>query len=270
MIYHGQCADGFTAAWAAWRRFGDGAEYMAARHEERLALQASGREVYLLDFCLPRAETLALVETAASVHILDHHETARQELLGLPCAHFDNTKSGALLAWEHFFPQCTAPLLIEHVTDRDLQTWRNPDSRAFLAWMERVPRTFRNWERLIKLSPRAYAQILTKGRIVLAEQNRMAERIADTAVSIRIGAHTGLAVACPLELSPDVGSLLAKRCGTFGFTWRLLPDHRVRVLLRSVATFSVGELAQTLGGGGHHQAAGCVVSLAELLSMLRP
>jgi uncharacterized protein len=270
VIYHGQCADGFTSAWAAWRAFGDRAEYLAAAHEERPAPPVSGREVYILDFSFSRPQTLEMLKTARALHVIDHHETARRELAGLACVHFDNTKSGSLLAWEHFHPHHAAPLLIEHVTDRDLQLWKNPHSRAFLAWMERVPRTFRNWERLTALSPRAYQQILAKGRTVLAEQNRIALKIADTSVPIRVQGESGLAVACPLEFSPDVGSILAKRCGSFGFTWRLLPDQRVRVLLRSVASFSVGDLAQSMGGGGHHQAAGCVVSVPELLAMLLP
>ena len=29
VIYHGNCADGFSAAWCFWRKYGDGADYEA-------------------------------------------------------------------------------------------------------------------------------------------------------------------------------------------------------------------------------------------------
>jgi hypothetical protein len=268
VIYHGHCADGFTAAWAAWRAFRETAEYLAADHEQRPSPDVTGREVFVLDFSFPRDQTLAMAKKAESLRVIDHHETARRDLDGLPFALFDNAKSGSLLAWETFHPHLKIPLLIEHVNDRDLQVWRNPDSRPFLAWMERVPRTFHNWERLAALSARAYAQILRKGRILVAEQRRMAEKIAKNAVPIQMGGTQGLAIDCPADFCPEVGAILAKRSGTFGFTWRLLPDARVRVLLRSVPEFSAGDLAKSFGGGGHRQAAGCVLSVPELLAML--
>jgi hypothetical protein len=32
VIYHANCIDGFTAAWAAWRKFGDDTEYVPASY----------------------------------------------------------------------------------------------------------------------------------------------------------------------------------------------------------------------------------------------
>lgn len=29
VIYHGNCADGFSAAWCFWRKYGTGADYVA-------------------------------------------------------------------------------------------------------------------------------------------------------------------------------------------------------------------------------------------------
>src|SRR3990167_9491025 len=34
VIYHGKCPDGFSAAWIAWKKFGDDAEYIPGRHGE--------------------------------------------------------------------------------------------------------------------------------------------------------------------------------------------------------------------------------------------
>lgn len=35
VIYHGHCLDGFCAAWMAWRRYGDDAEYVPAHYGQQ-------------------------------------------------------------------------------------------------------------------------------------------------------------------------------------------------------------------------------------------
>jgi hypothetical protein len=37
VIYHGNCADGFSAAWCFWRKYGTGADYVAGVFEGREA-----------------------------------------------------------------------------------------------------------------------------------------------------------------------------------------------------------------------------------------
>lgn len=32
VLHHANCADGFTAAWCAWRYFGDDAEYVPVQY----------------------------------------------------------------------------------------------------------------------------------------------------------------------------------------------------------------------------------------------
>jgi phosphoesterase RecJ-like protein len=40
---------------------------------------------------------------------------------------------------------------------------------------------------------------------------------------------------------------------------RELPDHRVRLSLRSKGAVNVAEVAQSFGGGGHENASGCTL-----------
>ena len=43
VIYHGNCADGFSAAWCFWRKYGDGADYVAGVYQQQpLACRAGG------------------------------------------------------------------------------------------------------------------------------------------------------------------------------------------------------------------------------------
>ncbi len=109
VLYHAHCADGFGAAWAAWKRFGAEARYLAVQHGAPAPSLPEGSEVYILDFAYTRAETETIRRRAASLRVIDHHRTAEEELRGLDYATFDNRKSGAVLSWEFFHPGKPVP-----------------------------------------------------------------------------------------------------------------------------------------------------------------
>jgi hypothetical protein len=54
IIYHGNCADGFSAAWCFWRKYRDGADYFAGVYQQEPP-DVSGRDVFLVDFSYKRA-----------------------------------------------------------------------------------------------------------------------------------------------------------------------------------------------------------------------
>ena len=51
VIYHKYCLDGFGAAFAAWKKFGDTVEYLPLAYPERedfiLSGEAAGRDLYI-------------------------------------------------------------------------------------------------------------------------------------------------------------------------------------------------------------------------------
>jgi len=53
VIYHANCIDGYTSAWAAWRKYGDDAEYLPASYGDP-APDVTGRWVLVVDFSYPR------------------------------------------------------------------------------------------------------------------------------------------------------------------------------------------------------------------------
>lgn len=79
VIYHGNCADGFGAAWAARRKFGDSAEYFAGVHQDAPP-DVTNRRVVLVDFSYKRAVMAELARKARSVLVLDHHKSAAEDL----------------------------------------------------------------------------------------------------------------------------------------------------------------------------------------------
>jgi hypothetical protein len=77
VIYHNPCADGFGAAFAAWLKLGDEAEYLPMQYGYKELPDFNDREVYLLDFSLLDADMDRLFAEAAKVVWCDHHRTSR-------------------------------------------------------------------------------------------------------------------------------------------------------------------------------------------------
>lgn len=85
VIYHANCADGFGAAFAAWLKLGDEAEYVPMQYGEDAANFSErttpliGREIYILDFSFPRHVMDWLFAEASRVIWLDHHASVFKE-----------------------------------------------------------------------------------------------------------------------------------------------------------------------------------------------
>jgi oligoribonuclease NrnB/cAMP/cGMP phosphodiesterase (DHH superfamily) len=268
VIYHAHCGDGFTAAWAAWRAFGNRAQYLPADHACRPIVNVRGRRVFVLDFAFPRDTLQEMAAQAEQLVLLDHHRSAAEDLRGLPFAHVDESKCGALLAWEHFHPHLPVPVLVRHVNERDLGRWRLLDSRAYLAWIEGIPRTFRNWDRLARMREDEYRIVIKLGAQQLAQDTHRIRELARSATPLMLFSMPALAVRCPPSLVCEVGPLLAKRCGAIGLCWAPLSGDRVQVSVRAVAGVDVSALARRFGGGGHAHAAGFVIPAGTFQTLL--
>jgi len=154
VIYHADCTDGFGAAFAAWLKLGDEAEYLPRHYGDETPVcfnsDLVGREVYILDFSFPREDMEALFANAKRVVWLDHHKTAFEMWCGKPMErfeptpgtlnnphenyiHLDNNKSGAMLAWEYFHPNIEVPMLIRHIDDRDRWIFALPGTKELHA-----------------------------------------------------------------------------------------------------------------------------------------
>ena len=182
VMYHANCTDGFGAAFAAWLKLGDEAEYLPMNYmktddkssadllHEFSAKKIPGaciseREVFIFDFSLPRCVMDWLFGHAKRVVWLDHHTSVFKDwgvplddvvdelTLGLvqPNDHtviLDNNKSGALLAWEYFHPNTKVPKLIQHIDDRDRGVFALPGSKELHAALNSLkPWSFEQWKR---------------------------------------------------------------------------------------------------------------------------
>lgn len=257
-IYHGNCADGFTGAWAVRRALGDiefhAGVYMAPPPD------CAGRDVVLVDFSYKRPVMEQIVDQARSVLVLDHHKTAAADLDGLSGAEvvFDMERAGSRIAWDYYFPNEAPPPVLLHVEDRDLWRFSLPKTREIQANVFSYPYEFDVWDRLMAADP---AVLAVEGEAIerkhfkdVAELVKVCQRV------LRIGGQVVPAASLPYTLTSDAGHMMAQGQPFAACYWDT-PRGRVFSLRSTDDGMDVSEVAKQYGGGGHRNASGFTVSL---------
>lgn len=292
VIYHGGgCADGFGAAWACWRRWGDAVTFHAANYGAPPP-DVAGKHVLIVDFSYKRPVLEEMGAIAASIIILDHHETAQEDLaefvypvpdvltlqnaraaladlddFAFPrvFADFDMKRSGARMAWEFCFPDAEVPLLLRLIEDRDLWLFRYDATRPFATWLRAEPFSFERWSEIDLALDAPYGNdIMREAEAMQRFHDEKVREIASFARYEQLGEHRPLVVNCPPMFASEVGNLLLEQHPDAPFSMTYFDSGTKRLLsLRSTADrIAVSTIAARYGGGGHRNAAGFSVALA--------
>lgn len=281
-IYHANCADGFTAAWVLHTKFGDQIDFHPGIYGQEPP-DVSGRDVVMVDFSYKRPMLHAMGEKANSILILDHHKTAQDDLAGIHgipagsqwldtkwdagfpsgimrmAALFDMDRSGAQIAWDFFHPRSERPLLVDYVGDRDLWRFKLPLSREVNAFVFAHEYTFLNWDYLhTQLRNHMDVQRIADmgGAIEKKHHKDVAELVAVTRRTMRIGGITMPVANLPYTLTSDAGHLMARQDQGVAACYWDTPTGRVFSLRSTDAGPDVSEIARHYGGGGHRAASG--------------
>ena len=289
IIYHDNCADGFGAAWAAYKKFGaDGAEYLPMNYNDpRVKLEdnkladpvldfpvpIANRDVYILDFSFSPEIIDAMLGEANSVTWIDHHKTAFEAFnfdttepvhlndfeLNLEII-LDPNKSGCVLAWEHFHPDSEVPTLLKYIEDRDLWRWQYTSTRALATGLRSKPFSF-DW---FDTASENLAAVMDKGESMNELFDQQLADITKKHIPTLIEGQLGRSVNCTPQFASETGNILAQASGTFGMTWMINSKGMANVSLRSIGDYDVSAIAKTFGGGGHRNAAGFEVAFDRL------
>ncbi len=274
-IYHGNCADGFGAAWAVRAALGDQVEFHAGIYGAAPP-DVTGRRVVLVDFSYKRDVLLEMAQTAVSILVLDHHKSAAADLADFPAppppawdlsghpiggwlpdagiyALFDMHRSGAMLAWNYFLPDLQPPKLLEHIQDRDLWLFKLEGTREIQANVFSYPYDFQVWDQLMATD----VQLLrAEGAAIERKHHKdIAELVGVTKRRMVIGGHDVPVANLPYTLSSDAGHLMAKGEPFAACYWDT-PTGRVFSLRSTDEGLDVSAVAVAYGGGGHRNAAG--------------
>jgi oligoribonuclease NrnB/cAMP/cGMP phosphodiesterase (DHH superfamily) len=260
VIYHANCTDGFGAAYAAWKKFGDGAQYLPMAFGDELP-NVTDKNVYIVDFSFSREVYLEMLKTAKIVTLLDHHKRAFQNIGDCPGCYFDLSKSGAVLAWEFFHPLTPVPQFMLYIQDGDLLKFQLPETKAFYRGIHVIPHEFKDWENFE--NPFYLNSLVEEGKILEKFFQSQVRQIAKNAKPVTLMGKHGLMVNATYIFATEVGELLAKQCGSYGLVW-YEELHHIKCSLRSVANFDSSEIAVHFNGGGHPQA--CAFTVPNLIT----
>lgn len=277
ILYHANCPDGFCSAWVAHLRFGDNADYVPVNYGQDPP-EVAGRDVYIVDFSYPK-QIIYQMMNCASMTILDHHTTAADALHdlilppGVSCQKltviFDMAKSGARLAWEHFFPNQRAPWLVRYVEDRDLWTWELPESKEISAALSSYPTDFAKWDAINQWTGNGadLREFVVEGTAILRSKSKQVGDLTKLAREVVMAGQCVLVANTPILQSEVAGKLAEGR--PFGAVWFQRQDGKIQWSLRSAEDgMDVAAIAKHLGGGGHKHAAGFEMSLPDLVKLL--
>ena len=255
ILYHGGCPDGFGGAYAAWKKFGDSADYIPVKHGKPAPEGLAGRKLFFIDFCYPQEIMDEIVKTAASVIVLDHHLGSKEVVESMPEYVFDASRSGATIAWAYFHPDTPVPTLLHYVQDGDLYVFKLPDSRAILAYSYAQPFHFDSWDTLAaKLEDSAERDaVIERGKIYSEYFQILIEQIANKAVLVSFEGHECYLATAPDMFISDVGNRLATLKPPLGMIVNFHTDM-ISVSLRSDPSIDVSAIARKYGGNGHPQA----------------
>jgi uncharacterized protein len=259
-IYHGLCADGFTAAWVVWKFYGEGnVDFHAATHGNPPP-EVDDREVCIVDFSYPRPIMEEMARHARKLTVIDHHITAAQALEGLirndgmVDGVFDMDKAGCLLTWEWFFKDRQAPQALLAVNDRDLWKFELPYTREIFSALTSYPYDFAVWDTLME-DDRFESLRQEGGALERKQQKDIAETVAAGSHLITIAGHTVPACNVPPPWASDAGHIMAQGHPFAACFW--IDGDKIAFSLRSTPEgIDVSEIAKQFGGGGHQHAAG--------------
>lgn len=273
VIYHAPCMDGFTAAWVAWKALGDSADYHPAAYGQPPP-DVTGRPVFIVDFSYKRPVLLEMASKAKSIVVLDHHKTAAADLAGFAdpgtaaliktdvglWTRFDMNKSGARLAFDHFFPgDFDVPPLVAYVEDRDLYRHALPDSRRVNAWLFSQAYDFATWDTMHhELMAGIEVPALLGDAILGKHMKDVAELVDGLKHRAAVGGHLVWCANVPYTYSTEAGNLMAKG-EPFACCYWDTPTGRQFSLRSANDGLDVAEIAAMYGGGGHQNAAGFVL-----------
>ena len=275
-IYHGNCADGFAAAWVVRKFFGaNGVDFHAGVYQNPPP-DVTGRDVIMVDFSFKRPVLEEMAKVAKSLLILDHHKTAAEDLGGMPApieakewtaffnldnaagkcevgAIFDMERSGAMITWDFFYPGQACPDLLRHIQDRDLWLFKLEGTREIQANLFSYPYDFEVWDTLINSPP---GKMIPEGRAIERKHHKdVGELVGVMKRRMKIAGYDVFVANLPYTLTSDAGHLMAKNEPFAACYWDT-PDGRVFSLRSADGGLDVSEIAKRYGGGGHPQAAG--------------
>lgn len=274
ILYHANCQDGFSAAWAAWKKFKNNADYLPVEHQLPPP-ELKDKTVYLLDFSYKAEVMEEITKNNKELIIIDHHVTAEKEVKTLTDSNksdkhkittiLDMNRSGSALAWKHFHPKNKIPKIIQHVEDSDLWLFKKSRTKEITTVLSMTNFTFPDWEKFAKKleNKKTLSKIIEIGKNIESYKSALIQRLASKAVAVDFEGYKVNAVNSSILIS-EIGHELVRRNPPFGVIW-YSDASKIKVSLRGNGSIDLTKIAEKYGGGGHKNAAGFKLKINQKL-----
>ena len=256
ILYHGGCLDGFGGAYAAWKKFGDTADYIPVRYQQPIPLHPEGKELYMVDVCYDKATMDNLLKKAKSLTVLDHHEGIREIVESIPNHVYDSKRSGASVSWNYFHPDTPLPTFLKYVEDADLFRMIPDDERAIITYAYAQPWHFDTWDNFVRQVDdiKEREKMIERGSIYQEYFKLLSNQLADSAELVMFEGHRCYLVSGEKMFITELGNQLREKRPPLALVVRAGATG-LRVSIRSDNTVNAAKLAQKYGGNGHPNSA---------------
>ena len=264
VLYHKNCFDGFSAAWVAWKKFGDRASYIPIDHQTPPPKNLRGKKIYMLDIVYSAETMKRLVKICSQVTIIDHHISNGGAIKCVSDYLYDMNHSGAVLAWKYFYPKKPAPKLLLYVEDNDLWKFRLSFAKEISVSLDlHNGFDFKKWSKIASDfdDKKKFKKYIEEGRIVSKYRDIIIKRIMAGSEKVKLENYKAFVVNSPFWQS-EMGNFIVENKKTIGIIWSR-KSGKINVSLRSNGKVDVSKLAEKYGGGGHKAASGFSLNAKE-------
>lgn len=281
VIYHGYCYDGLTAAWVAWTKLKNTAQYIPGFYGAPEPTFTEPTHIFIVDFSFSKEVIEKWLNQGHKVTLLDHHQTAVDNLKEYfdSCTNknlfyvLDMSRSGAGIAWSYFYPTKNLPLLVQYVQDRDLWQFKfGNTSRHLYSYMQLRIEFSNSLDKqfevidMIHENLETYKQdssVLEKGAVLSESYYKFCRNFAENRTMIEIPGLEFPAfpvITTNKMFGSDTCSYICKELGyqASGYFFLEKPNQW-NWGMRSVGDIDVAELCKRYGGGGHKNASGFIL-----------
>jgi oligoribonuclease NrnB/cAMP/cGMP phosphodiesterase (DHH superfamily) len=168
----------------------------------------------------------------------------------------DLTKCAAELTWDYLYGDEPRPWFLQHIRDRDLWLWENPNSKAFSTALHDIGFRFESLDNLLTADPQA---IYDRGNMKLEYDEKIVRALCKAAELVEFEGFRVYALNTLVYISECGNSLCQDGAAQFAFVFRYkVENDEWWVSLRGTAEnkIDLSAIAKKYGGGGHPLASG--------------
>ncbi len=289
IIYHGLCIDGTSGAWILQKYLKPCSVISGRRNTDENFAYLQDKDIYFVDFIYDLEQMLQIETLAKSITIIDHHETTKKIIEELKIRttlrkislYMDEHRCGAQLAYDYVkefksnkLPD-VRPWFIDDIGDKDLWTWKRPNSKYTVKAMEtdKFNMKIQLFDTLTD-DDTCRQLYIEKGVSLEKTDNLFIEKSVNDAQLIKCSfdnveySINFLSINTQNNLVSEMGNALCIDEKKQGIDFAVICIYmskrdEYKISLRAIKDIDLTQIAKHFGGGGHKKASGGTIKTRE-------